>query len=500
MKTITLRGIIIILSLLVLLAAAVSGYFFYLSFNKSTTEASHNNAEEQTEKVAAHIDTIILENQKSIKALAGHNSISKALTGKDSGSISEANSALALFRQSIDADVCYLMDSEGNTVASSNRDDADSFIGINFAFRPYFQKAIFGNKSVYMALGVTSGKRGIYFGYPVYAENKTRPAGVAVIKISADRISRILESSYDGIMTVTDPHGLIFISSDDSLLYKTLWPLSEDIKNELAVSRQFGKGPWDWTGIEIKGHEHGVNKPGIGHHIHSRKIQRYSGWEAVYLHENEASTARISGSMVRAIWLIAVILTLIMASVFMLYKKASDEIAARKVLENKLRDMSITDQLTGLYNRRGFFEFARHQYHTAARNKNHMTLFYLDIDDMKTINDKFGHKMGDNALIEVAGILKTTFRKSDILARLGGDEFAVLMIQTADHMSENIARRIENTIYIYNRIGKRPYILSVSIGETTCDPEKAVDFEALIQMANNSMYEKKKKKKADRDD
>ena len=104
------------------------------------------------------------------------------------------------------------------------------------------------------------------------------------------------------------------------------------------------------------------------------------------------------------------------------------DITDRKRMEEEILTLSITDQLTGLYNRRGFLSLAEQQLKLSDRNKSGMLLFFADLDLLKWINDTLGHEEGDKALIEAANVFKETFRTSDIIARLGGDEFAVLAI------------------------------------------------------------------------
>ena len=119
------------------------------------------------------------------------------------------------------------------------------------------------------------------------------------------------------------------------------------------------------------------------------------------------------------------------------------DVTERKRLEEKLQNMSLVDDLTGLYNRRGFFALSQQQLKIAERTKQKALLFFADLDNMKQINDALGHQEGDNALVEVASVLKETFRKSDIIGRLGGDEFAVLAIDATmkQKMCSSIASR-----------------------------------------------------------
>ena len=123
-----------------------------------------------------------------------------------------------------------------------------------------------------------------------------------------------------------------------------------------------------------------------------------------------------------------------------------NDITESKQLEERLSAMSITDELTGLFNRRGFFTLSDQQLKIAERTKKNLLLFFVDLDKMKQINDQWGHPEGDKALIKVADILKETFRKSDILGRMGGDEFAVLTIDTTAKTGETLMNRLHKSL------------------------------------------------------
>ena len=118
--------------------------------------------------------------------------LGEALLDSAPDALKNANRMLDHFKSTLDVDVCYLMDARGMTISSSNRNDPDSFVGKNFIFRPYFQKAIRGNSATYLALGTTSGKRGAYHSYPVYGSNLGQPIGIVVIKVSIEEIERAL--------------------------------------------------------------------------------------------------------------------------------------------------------------------------------------------------------------------------------------------------------------------------------------------------------------------
>jgi diguanylate cyclase (GGDEF)-like protein len=115
-----------------------------------------------------------------------------------------------------------------------------------------------------------------------------------------------------------------------------------------------------------------------------------------------------------------------------------------------LRRISLTDELTGLYNRKGFFTLAEHRFKIAKRQKSGLLMLYANVDNLKEINDAYGHEEGDNLLKETANILKSIYRKSDIVARIGGDEFMVFPLETTKEHIEVISSRLKNVINDYN--------------------------------------------------
>ena len=165
-------------------------------------------------------------------------------------------------------------------------------------------------------------------------------------------------------------------------------------------------------------------------------------------------------------------------------------------LQDQLRELSMTDELTGLSNRRGFFAFAQQQMKHARRNGERMVLLFADLDDFKVINDTFGHEAGDRALVDAAQILVETFRESDIIARLGGDEFAVILGNTPDAGIEAVRNRLEERLAGYNA-GRNDgtFRLAVSVALTVFDPAKPVTVDELVRQADERMYEQKQQKK-----
>jgi len=173
------------------------------------------------------------------------------------------------------------------------------------------------------------------------------------------------------------------------------------------------------------------------------------------------------------------------------------DITERKNYEAQLHHMSITDELTGLFNRRGFMTLADKHLKMAQRCGKNVFLLYADFDNMKWINDTHGHPSGDNALVETAQILQNTFRQADLIGRVGGDEFIVLMNEPQEnHGVSAVLERLTSEIARVNSQPNRQYQILLSIGTVRYDHREPTNIDVLMSQADLLMYEAKKKKKA----
>jgi diguanylate cyclase (GGDEF)-like protein len=172
----------------------------------------------------------------------------------------------------------------------------------------------------------------------------------------------------------------------------------------------------------------------------------------------------------------------------------SKDITERKKIEERLRMLTNTDELTGVYNRRGFFILANQQLKVATREMRKLFLLSADLDYLKIINDNLGHQAGDLALIKTSQILQKSFRDSDIVARIGGDEFVVLAHETTEANLEMVITRLREHLVSHNTGPNKHYELSFSIGFASYNPEFPCSIDELISEADKHMYEEKKKK------
>ncbi|NPU84239.1 MAG: diguanylate cyclase [Syntrophaceae bacterium] len=177
------------------------------------------------------------------------------------------------------------------------------------------------------------------------------------------------------------------------------------------------------------------------------------------------------------------------------FQAVARDLTEHKKMEAEIMALSITDQLTGLHNRRGFLSLAGQQLKIAEREKNAMLLLFADLDWLKWINDTLGHDEGDRALMEAAAVFKETFRTSDIVARLGGDEYAALVVDVTEADFEIISARLQSQIDMKNSQENRKYKLSISVGCSYYNPANPCTIDELIASADKLMYEQKQSKK-----
>jgi diguanylate cyclase (GGDEF)-like protein len=162
-----------------------------------------------------------------------------------------------------------------------------------------------------------------------------------------------------------------------------------------------------------------------------------------------------------------------------------------------IQSLAMVDELTGLYNRRGFMKLARHTVNLAKRKGYGISLLFADLDCMKRINDTWGHREGDRALRMTASVLKKSFRESDIVARIGGDEFVVMATGSSSSLlgSSIIMERVKKNIEEVKASEPHEFDFSLSFGVLTPEPGEEFHIEQLIEKADELMYEEKKRKK-----
>lgn len=173
------------------------------------------------------------------------------------------------------------------------------------------------------------------------------------------------------------------------------------------------------------------------------------------------------------------------------------EVAERRRAEEEIRRLSLTDSLTGLFNRRGFYVHAEQALKKAHRTGRLLSLIFVDLDGLKPVNDELGHEVGDALIQDAAEVLSSMVREADVLARMGGDEFVILL---ADGDRPNlIRRRLDQAVIDFNASGNRPYAVSLSAGAVRCTGHGIEHLDRALAMADQRMYAVKRAKRRGRD-
>ena len=175
--------------------------------------------------------------------------------------------------------------------------------------------------------------------------------------------------------------------------------------------------------------------------------------------------------------------------------KTLNETLEKKVQErtHELKLLAVTDPLTQLYNRRYFSSASNDVLFIAKRKQENLSLIMIDIDKFKNVNDTYGHKIGDDVLIEFANLLKSTQRKSDIACRFGGEEFVILLpttdIEVATKVAQKLRKKTENFSIALD--SNKSVKFTISLGVSSVDLENEVNIELALQRADNALYEAK---------
>jgi PAS domain S-box-containing protein len=259
-------------------------------------------AQEFATIVVDRLNTEFKRMEEGVTSLAETSWLPQALTNTDSEDQARINSLLDHCRENLNASVCYIMDTSGITIAASNRNAPDSFVGKNYGFRPYFKQAMAGKVGRYFATGVTSKVPGYYVSYPIRDPRRKNFRAVAVVKVTLNNIAGELQAAGEkgnSIIALADPRGVVFLSSQPDMIFKSLWPVAE--KDQADLKEQYGKDHYDALFPEKIGDGSKVDYQGQ-HYLGSFAGTIHAGWSVFYFRPIELVGAyRLTGIAVACI-------------------------------------------------------------------------------------------------------------------------------------------------------------------------------------------------------
>ncbi len=289
------RPVYLVLALLAV--AIVLGSVFWLAQQYAAAAESRRAAD----RLTLYLSTLVsaLEEHQHLPFILARDPL--VIAGTDGSENGELNRRLESFTDEAGVDAIYLMDQQGLTIAASNWSEPKTFLGNNYGFRPYFKAALTGLRGVFFAIGATTQEPGYFIAEPVYG-GPGRIAGVIALKVDLTPLTRAWREGGETLLAV-DPRGIAILASNPDWTYRTLSPLSDDVRQEIAAERQFGNEPLE--PLDIAGGPGEVTIDGV-RYLQSVGPVGHLGWKLHYLTPFD----RINGQARQAVLLTAAVLLL----------------------------------------------------------------------------------------------------------------------------------------------------------------------------------------------
>jgi two-component system, NtrC family, C4-dicarboxylate transport sensor histidine kinase DctB len=497
----------------------VAGAILFLSYLLSMRwglDALEAQAERRATSVTAALFAPIQRYSYLPAVVAAHSLTLSALHEPDNLRRTRAASVFLFeLNRAAGTEVVYLIDRKGNTIASSNWQEQNSFVGHNFSFRPYFQDAMRGEDGHFYALGVVSRSPGYYISHPVMAGHEI--LGVVAIKISLTDLDREWRVGRDYEVTVADELGINFLSSRADWKYRPLKSLGPEQMKRLKNTRQYDailQQPLHLEEQSIPGSRVRVIKvnggddagrldDSAGYVLRQKKLPQSPWTVSIFM--------RVAPLHYRAIRHTAVVAMLLaFLTIAGLYwreqrrrvadreqsrreiEAAHTELAERhRQLETLSEDLyrnAITDPSLPCYNRRFFLEHVGKLAVGMTRHQTPMSIVILDVDHFKGINDSYGHPTGDMVLHRLVEICGGAMRGEDIFARFGGEEFILALVHTTAEEATVAAERLRIAVADETfRHEGREFAITISCGLAQYDVREP-GIESAIRRADKALY------------
>jgi two-component system C4-dicarboxylate transport sensor histidine kinase DctB len=446
----------------ILIAVISAGCLSFFVSHRSEIKTLRENAEYRLNAIDAAIFAPTDKFSYLPEVVANHPIVIETLLSRrDPRSIHRANIFLQRLNANAKSAVVYILDENGVAIASSNWQEPQSFVGRDYAFRPYFIDAMHSGTAKFYAMGVTTLLPGYYISQVIKKDGAV--LGVAVVKIDLNNLDAGWAGSKEEV-AVTDENGIVFLSSRQDWKYRPMQALAAPTMEQLKRTRQYEavlKEPMPIVSTEAlrpderivslaENRRNGHGAEQTRYFVKSRNIAE-SKWTINVLAPMTESDAKSGWTAIIASGSVA------FAALFFMYmqlvrKRNQEAEKSRLALEQKhfelqtlseeLRVISITDPLTGAYNRRFFMDSAAKIVSAANRHQLPLSVVMIDVDHFKRINDKYGHPAGDKVLQMLVAASKETLREEDVFARFGGEEFIVILPNTDAQVGQAVAERL----------------------------------------------------------
>ncbi|HJV54033.1 MAG TPA: diguanylate cyclase [Noviherbaspirillum sp.] len=507
----------------ILLAVSAIAATGYLSFSVSRGAGIRNLHDEAERRLAVSNAALLTPVDKYSylpELVALHPLVIDALQHKDDRQrLRQANLYLEQINSIAKSAVVYVLDAKGQVVAASNWRKATSFVGQNYAFRPYFQDALREGSGRFYGVGVTSRTPGFYLSQAVRGDAGV--LGVAAVKVDLNDLDKEWDNSHSGDQFfVTDENGVIFLSSRPGWKYRPLTPLAESAQERVRRTRQYEtvlKAPLQITTVQrLRPNERLVDIAQDDGDTNGSQQERYllrsaplagSEWTIDVLVPTASAELRAARTGIASAGVLSFLLLAVMY-VQQARRRIQEREKSRQELElthkalelqhselqkltEELRISAITDPLTGAYNRRFFFETVGKLVSAANRHHSPLSIVTIDVDHFKRINDQYGHPAGDEVLRRLTGICKESLREADVFARFGGEEFIMALPNSDSAQACAAAERLRTRMLDQAIVVKgEPLCITVSCGVSQYRSQEA-GIDETLKRADEALYEAK---------
>lgn len=513
-----LRNAFAFIALLVIVGSCA----YFLSFSHGVENLRHE-AERRLSIVSATLLTPADKYDYLPAVIAAYPTISQTLLLKyDADMIRAGNQFLQKLNNETGLAVIYLLDEHGMTIASSNWEDKGTFVGHNYSFRPYFQDAIKHGQGQFYAMGTISRVPGYYLSHVV--KDGDVILGVLVIKVNMDNLDSLdrVHMRKQSEVTVSDENGIIFLSTIADWKFRPFTRLDNKAELRVKNTRQYEgvlKTPLQTMLAEKLSANESImsvmdsaeNTADDGDNMQTYLVRSApfpgSPWTVrVFLsidpvRQTAARVAVLSAAVVLLLSLALMYLLEIRTRAKERERSRAALQQAHQALEQKhteleklsedLRVVSITDALTGAYNRRYFIDTVMKLVEESGKSGIALSVMMIDIDYFKRINDVYGHPVGDKVLRLVTTLCKQGLRAEDVFARFGGEEFIMALPDTDEVLASQVAERLRKRVMANMLdVNGQQITLTISCGISVYRAGE-VGIDEVIKRADDALYEAK---------
>ncbi len=458
--------------------------FTYIYARKISLDNYQIEISKKMRKKAFDVESIYFEKFKKISRELAADPVVRSILEKSEDK-QKIQAVFSIARRISGASLVYVMNSSGDVLASTFMPNGKSLVGNSYKFRPYFTRAMAGEEVIYLAKGVTTGKRGAYFSLPVYAKGP-EPAGVVVLKLDLEKIDRMLESK-DAVFSIISPENVVVSTGRKEWILRRF---TGDWDSEKKSLDQLQFGTLSPNPISINIGDESV-KVGAEEYFNMEVDLPMEGWRLMAFYPYSRGWY-FKGFHYTFFYVGVVFVLLGYGMIILLYR----DINERKKIQKKLSFYANMDSLTGALNRRSGMEYLRLELKKSRLTGDDLSICFIDLDNLKRVNDTLGHSEGDTYIKVFVDAARQIVRKGDAISRLGGDEFLLVLPSAYREIAERVVGQIDDKFR--DLLRDKDFDPFFSCGIVSAEPGQRFTADQMVREGDRLMYECKMRRRVER--